>query len=139
MVNENVHVFLPIKENIEVNIWPFIESITNNNNLVGTSIYTKSNNQQSHVELSKKTSYSLGDYNIPIPNNAIETKISNFKFIIVPLLAFDIKGNRRFVKNCSKECVRKNVDCGEKECRYWIEYPEDHNCTEQPESISLER
>ena len=118
MVNDNVHVFLPIEENIEVNIWAFIKSITNNNSFVGTSIYSKSNNQQTHVELSKVTSYSLGDYNIPIPNNAIETKISNFKFIIVPLLAFDGKGNRigygkgiydSILANCSSNCIKIGV------------------------------
>lgn len=30
---------------------------------------------------------------------------------------------------CSRLCVRDNLDCGNKECKYWIEFEEEHNCT----------
>ena len=33
------------------------------------------------------------------------------------------------MKKCSKECEYKNVDCTENQCRYWIEFPEEHNCS----------
>lgn len=33
------------------------------------------------------------------------------------------------MRECSKKCVKEASDCLETECRYWIEYPEDHNCS----------
>lgn len=27
------------------------------------------------------------------------------------------------------QCFNKNKDCVQKECRLWIEYPDDNNCT----------
>jgi hypothetical protein len=33
------------------------------------------------------------------------------------------------MKRCAQECYFKHKNCGERECRLWIEYPEDHNCT----------
>ena len=32
--------------------------------------------------------------------------------------------------NCYDECKKNNKRCKVKECRLWIEYPEDLNCTE---------
>ena len=33
------------------------------------------------------------------------------------------------MRECSKQCLLKEVCCIEKECRMWINYPEDNNCT----------
>ena len=33
------------------------------------------------------------------------------------------------MKECSKKCKELNVECPFKECRAWIEYPKDQNCT----------
>ena len=30
---------------------------------------------------------------------------------------------------CSKECVFGQKNCKKEECRYWINYPEDNNCS----------
>ncbi len=32
------------------------------------------------------------------------------------------------MKECSKKCKELNVECPFKECRSWIDYPEDQNC-----------
>jgi len=32
--------------------------------------------------------------------------------------------------NCYDECKNKNKKCRVKECRLWIDYPKDLNCTE---------
>jgi len=32
--------------------------------------------------------------------------------------------------NCYDECKKKNKKCRVKECRLWINYPKDLNCTE---------
>ena len=32
--------------------------------------------------------------------------------------------------SCYDECKRRKKPCRESECRLWIDYPEDYNCTE---------
>ena len=33
------------------------------------------------------------------------------------------------MRRCARRCLNENKDCEEKECRLWIEYSEDCNCT----------
>ena len=33
------------------------------------------------------------------------------------------------MRQCARQCLKENKDCEEKECRLWIEYSEDCNCT----------
>ena len=33
------------------------------------------------------------------------------------------------MRECSRKCVISQVCCVEEECRMWIDYPEDNNCT----------
>jgi len=33
------------------------------------------------------------------------------------------------MRECSKECLVAKKCCVEKDCRMWIDYPEDQNCT----------
>lgn len=33
------------------------------------------------------------------------------------------------MKECSKKCKELNVECPFRECRSWIKYPEDQNCS----------
>jgi len=37
--------------------------------------------------------------------------------------------------NCYDKCKKKKKSCTKTDCRLWIDYPEDYNCTE----ISVER
>ena len=33
------------------------------------------------------------------------------------------------MRECSKKCLLKEQCCVEEECRMWIDFPEDNNCT----------
>ena len=33
------------------------------------------------------------------------------------------------MKDCASECLKKNEGCKKEECRLWIDYKEDNNCT----------
>ena len=33
------------------------------------------------------------------------------------------------MRECSRKCLMTKQDCVENECRMWIDYPEDNNCT----------
>ena len=34
------------------------------------------------------------------------------------------------ILQCSDECLRHKKNCKQKECRHWIEYKEDNNCSQ---------
>ena len=33
------------------------------------------------------------------------------------------------MKDCAKKCLKQNTDCKKTDCRYWIDYKEDNNCS----------
>ena len=33
------------------------------------------------------------------------------------------------MKNCAKKCSVEGTECQQKDCRLWLEYPSDLNCT----------
>jgi hypothetical protein len=33
------------------------------------------------------------------------------------------------LRECSRTCMRHKVSCGESDCKYWIDFPDDRNCT----------
>ena len=33
------------------------------------------------------------------------------------------------MKDCAKKCYLRKKNCGQEECRLWLDYPADHNCT----------
>jgi len=33
------------------------------------------------------------------------------------------------MRKCAQKCLLNKTNCGQTDCRLWIEYPEDHNCT----------
>ena len=40
-----------------------------------------------------------------------------------------MKNKELNVLPCSVECIVKQKSCSEKECKHWIEYEEDNNCS----------
>ena len=109
----NVHLFLPIKSKIEVDIWPFIKHLRNSDFTIGTSIYNSTNNSVKHVEILNNSIFETGDYQIPKPTIYKEVEISIFNTVIIPLLAYDENGNRigygkgiydRILEKCSEKC-----------------------------------
>ena len=33
------------------------------------------------------------------------------------------------MKDCAEKCLKQNTDCKKTDCRYWIDYKEDNNCS----------
>jgi len=33
------------------------------------------------------------------------------------------------MRDCAKKCYLKKKNCDQEECRLWLDYPEDQNCT----------
>ena len=132
----NVHLFLPIKEKNEVDIWPTIKQLQNSNEVLGTSIFDSTTNRVNHVEILKTANFITGDYNIPVPTKFNSISLNVFDTIIIPLLCYDKKGNRigygkgiydRILEKWRGvlETINPSVSCSESEkhktpiCRYF--------------------
>jgi hypothetical protein len=37
--------------------------------------------------------------------------------------------DKRILPQCSRECIRTEKACSQSECRMWIDFPEEQNCT----------
>ena len=68
-----------------------------------------------HVLLQENTSITVSPYGIPEPQAGLEVPASILEVIFIPLLAFDLKGNRigygkgfydRFLEQCSDSSVK---------------------------------
>jgi len=92
--NKIVHVFLPIRKFKEVNLYPFIDFLHENNVQVVTSITNRVDNTLTHVELKSNTSLEEDSWGIPTPIKASLADETNIDVVIVPLLAFDKNGHR---------------------------------------------
>ena len=73
----NVHLFLPIKEKNEVNIWPTIKQLQNSNEVLGTSIFDSATDHVNHVEILKTANFITGELKTAMTGSLIG-KISSF-------------------------------------------------------------
>jgi 5-formyltetrahydrofolate cyclo-ligase len=68
-----------------------------------------------HYLLTDNTKFKKNEYNIPEPIDGIEVPVSKIDVVFVPLLAFDVKGNRvgygkgfydKFLSKCNPETIK---------------------------------
>lgn len=68
-----------------------------------------------HFLLTDNTKIKKNEYNIPEPVNGLPVPVENIEVVFVPLLAFDVFGNRigygkgfydKFLANCKPETVK---------------------------------
>ncbi len=92
--NSNIHIFLPITDKKEINTWHFLHNFYKNSNTVITSIYNYKEDEIINVKINPSSSYEIGGFGIPEPKERIVFDCSKLDYIIIPLLCYDIKGNR---------------------------------------------
>jgi 5-formyltetrahydrofolate cyclo-ligase len=112
-----VHVFLPIERQKEVNVWPIIHWLWEQQIATITSI-THANNL-SHVVLNAATELSTSNWGIPQPENAIPfLNLNQIEVVLVPLVVFDLSGNRigygkgyydKFLSQCPAETIKLGI------------------------------
>ena len=109
------HVFLPITEQKEVNTECILHLLSGKGKeiIVSKSDFTTRN--MTHFLLTDSTKIKKNSYNIPEPVDGIEVPVTKIDVIFVPLLAYDIKGNRvgygkgfydKFLSNCKPETIK---------------------------------
>jgi len=135
LTNKNVSIFIPIEKFNEINTWHFLNNIDANFYLPVVK-----NKALKHIKFENKNQLKLSDWGILEPTYGQETLPSNFDIVIVPLLAYDTKGNRvgygagfydGFLKDCQPNCKFIGVSFFDTEQKSIDTYPNDiplHYC-----------
>lgn len=91
-----VHVFLPIKQQREINTWPIVQRIWQEypDVQVAVPVSHALDFSMTHYLLTPETQLVENRWGIPEPVNALPIPESEISMVLVPLLAFDQQGHR---------------------------------------------
>ena len=109
------HVFLTIESLKEVITDPILSILLGKDKHIVLSKSNFETRTLSHVLLQDNTRIKLNSWNIPEPENGIAITTDQIEVIFIPLLAFDVHGNRvgygkgfydEFLKDCSNGTIK---------------------------------
>ena len=109
------HLFLTIEEQKEINTEFILHILQGKDKEIVISKSDFSSLEMIHYLLTDNTKFQKNEYNIPEPIDGLEVPVSKIDVVFVPLLAFDIKGNRvgygkgfydKFLANCKSETIK---------------------------------
>ncbi len=119
----NYHIFLPISNKKEIQTEHLLHILQGKDkNIIVPK--TEVNREMTHVLLQDHTVLKPSSYGVPEPVSGIEILPPKIEVVFVPLLAYDIKGNRlgygkgyydRFLEKCSTEVLVIGVSLFEPE------------------------
>ncbi len=85
----NIHIFLPIVKQLEINTYPIIDFLISQHKNIIVSKSNFKNNTLTHHLLEKDTELIINAYGIPEPNNAKQVNPFEIDLVFVPLLISD--------------------------------------------------
>ena len=109
------HVFLPIEEQKEINTEYILHLLSGKDKEIVISKSDFETRKMSHFLLTDNTKIKKNEYNIPEPVNGLPVPSETIEVVFVPLLAFDIFGNRigygkgfydKFLAECKSETIK---------------------------------
>lgn len=109
---KNIHVFLTIEKQKEIDTLPIIKNLQLQGKTIIVSKSNFANNTLQHFILDENTVLKVNSYGIPEPENAIEIDVKEIDLVFVPLLISDEQNYRvgygkgfydRFLSNCKKD------------------------------------
>ncbi len=109
------HVFLPIEEQREVDTELILHLLSGKDKEIIISKTDFQTLKMTHFLLTDNTKIKKNEYNIPEPVDGIEVPSKKIEVVLIPLLAFDLKGNRvgygkgfydKFLSECNKDVVK---------------------------------
>ena len=117
------HIFLPISQQKEIDTNLIISSLrSQGKKIVVPKIVGKG--ELSHYLLTNTTKFNINAWNIPEPVDGTEIKPQQIDVVFIPLLAFDLIGNRvgygkgfydKFLGNCEKDVIKIGLSLFEAE------------------------
>lgn len=112
---ENYHLFLPIVEHKEVDTEFLLQILSGKDKNVILSRSDFENRTMQHVLLTDNLKIAKNEWNIPEPVGGIPIQDEMIDVVFIPLLAYDVKGNRigygkgfydLFLSKCKKDVVK---------------------------------
>jgi len=109
------HFFLTIAEQKEIDTEFLLHILAGKDKEIVVSKSDFATLGMTHYLLTDNTKFQKNAYNIPEPVDGLEVPISKMDVVFVPLLAFDIKGNRvgygkgfydKFLSECKPETIK---------------------------------
>lgn len=109
------HVFLPIVELKEVDTEFILHLLSGKDKEIVISKSDFETREMTHFLLTDNTKIKKNEYNIPEPVNGLAVPTQNIEVVFVPLLAFDVLGNRigygkgfydKFLADCKPETIK---------------------------------
>ena len=109
------HVFLPIEEQKEVNTEYVLHLLSGKDKEIVVSKSDFETRGMTHFLLTDNTKIKKNKYNIPEPVNGLPVPSATIDVVFVPLLAFDLSGNRvgygkgfydKFLAECKPETIK---------------------------------
>lgn len=109
------HVFLPIEEQKEVNTEYVLHLLSGKDKEIVISKSDFETRKMTHSLLTDNTKIKKNEYNIPEPVNGLPVPSETIEVVFVPLLAFDVFGNRigygkgfydKFLAECKPETIK---------------------------------
>ncbi|MCL6258588.1 5-formyltetrahydrofolate cyclo-ligase [Aquiflexum sp. TKW24L] len=90
----HIHIFLSISRLNEIDTFPLVKKLQD----LGYQLYTSYVNPESKVldtlDITHTTEFESDSFGIPIPKDFVVVTSDQIQLVLVPLLAFDEKGNR---------------------------------------------
>jgi 5-formyltetrahydrofolate cyclo-ligase len=108
------HIFLSMSEKKEVDTEFLLHILQGRDKSIVVSKTNFSANELEHFLLQENTSIVVSNYGIPEPMDGIEVTVEKLDVVFIPLLAFDIHGNRigygkgyydRFLSRCPSKTI----------------------------------
>lgn len=118
------HIFLPIEKQLEINTHYLLSILQGMDKHVVLSKSDFKTMEMHNYLLTDNSRIVLNDWGIPEPDGGIPISHKDIEVVFLPLLAYDIKGNRvgygkgfydRFLAKCSKEVVKVGLSYNEAE------------------------
>jgi len=118
------HVFLSIAEKKEVDTEYLLHLLAGKDKEVVVSKSDFDTRKMTHYLLTDATKFQKNKYNIPEPVDGLEVPVAKIDVVFVPLVAFDIKGNRVgygkgfydvFLSECRPDTLKIGLSCFEAE------------------------
>lgn len=108
------HIFLPITSKKEVNTEYILHILQGRDKSIILPKADFKTGEMQHILLQENTTLNVSSYQIPEPVDGIEITPEKIDVVFVPLLAFDLQGNRigygkgfydRFLAQCRNDCL----------------------------------
>lgn len=115
---QHIHVFLPIKRLYEINTFPLINALVQQDKDIYTSVSDHDSREMNTVKLTVNQNFIEDKYGIPVPAEWQKGDDELIQLIFMPLLAYDLKGHRlgygkgfydRFLSKFPKEVVKAGL------------------------------